>query len=40
MFIDHMHYIAQALWLFANMVWALGEIWTLDSDEPFDVSDR
>lgn len=37
-FIDHMHYLAQLLWVSANLVWAIGELWHLDSDEPYVVA--
>jgi hypothetical protein len=40
MLVDHVHYIAQTLWLTANIVWALGELWELDDDEPYDLYDR
>lgn len=40
MFIDCMHYIAQILWVVANAVWALSELFSVpgfgDDDNPFE----
>ena len=40
MFVDFFHFVAQTLWVSANLLWALGEIWELDSDAPYKVGDR
>lgn len=44
MVIDHAHYLAQFLWVFANAVWAFGElVLTPDNDQPvsmFKVTDE
>ena len=35
LFIDHMHYVAQLLWVSANILWAFGEIYYPENDYPF-----
>ena len=38
--IDHVHYAAQFIWVVANLVWAVGELWRLDSDEAQGIRNR
>jgi hypothetical protein len=38
--IDHVHYVAQFIWVVANLVWASGELWVLDLDETQGISNR
>jgi len=37
--IDHAHYFALFLWVFANLVWAAGELWDPNVDDPIPVLD-
>lgn len=39
MVIDHAHYTALFLWVFANLVWAAGELWDPNVDDPIPVLD-
>jgi hypothetical protein len=39
MIVDHAHYVAQFMWVIANLVWAAGEIYDPDYDQPFPLYD-
>jgi len=36
-FVSNLHYLVQFLWVIANVVWAYGELWSRDDDEPHNV---
>jgi hypothetical protein len=40
MIVDHAHYVAQFLWVLANLTWAAGEIFDPAYDKPFPLVDR